>query len=127
NFPKIGDVLDGASDDPVQRVERVDAALHTLIAENEVPLRLMIASALERGARGDLPVRQDRRTPMLTEALAPARASLKAADYDALIAALSLIVGPEAMIVFRDVLRLDAAEAARVRRRPVRALISAAS
>ena len=90
-------------------------------------MRLMIASALERGARGDLPVRQDRRTPMLKEALAPARASFKAADYDALIAALSLVVGPEAMIVFRDVLRLDAAEAARVRRWAIRALISAAS
>lgn len=126
NFPKIGDVLDGASDDPVQRVDRVDAALHALIAENEVSLRLMIASALERGARGDLPVRQDRRTPMLTEALAPARASFKAADYEALIAALSLVVGPEAMIVFRDVLRLDDAEAARVRRWAIRALISAA-
>lgn len=127
DFPKIGDVLAGADDDPVRRVEKVDAALHALIADNEVPMRLMIASALERGARGDLPVRQDRRTPMLTEALAPARASIKAADYDALIAALSLIVGPEAMIVFRDVLRLDAAEAARVRRWAIRALISAAS
>ncbi|WP_300533847.1 TetR/AcrR family transcriptional regulator [Sphingosinicella sp.] len=127
DFPKIGDVLAGADDDPVRRVEKVDAALHRLIAENEVPMRLMIASALERGARGDLPVRQDRRTPMLKEALAPARASFKAADYDALIAALSLIVGPEAMIVFRDVLRLDDAEAARVRRWAIRALISAAS
>jgi AcrR family transcriptional regulator len=127
DFPKIGDVLAGADDDPVRRVEKVDAALHRLIAENEVPMRLMIASALERGARGDLPVRQDRRTPMLTEALTPARASFKPADYDALIAALSLIVGPEAMIVFRDVLRLDDAEAARVRRWAIRALISAAS
>jgi AcrR family transcriptional regulator len=127
DFPKIGDVLAGADNDPVRRVEKVDAALHALIAENEAALRLMIASALERGARGDLPVRQDRRTPMLTEALAPARASFKTADYDALIAALSLIVGPEAMIVFRDVLRLDDAEAARVRRWAIRALISAAS
>lgn len=127
DFPKIGDVLADADNDPVRRVEKVDAALHALIAENEAALRLMIASALERGARGDLPVRQDRRTPMLTEALAPARASFKAADYDALIAALSLIVGPEAMIVFRDVLRLDDAEAARVRRWAIRALISAAS
>jgi AcrR family transcriptional regulator len=127
DFPKIGDVLAGVDNDPVRRVEKVDAALHALIAENEAALRLMIASALERGARGDLPVRQDRRTPMLTEALAPARASFKTADYDALIAALSLIVGPEAMIVFRDVLRLDDAEAARVRRWAIRALISAAS
>lgn len=127
DFPKIGDVLADADNDPVRRVEKVDAALHALIAENEAALRLMIASALERGARGDLPVRQDRRTPMLTEALAPARASFNSADYDALIAALSLIVGPEAMIVFRDVLRLDDAEAARVRRWAIRALISAAS
>jgi AcrR family transcriptional regulator len=127
DFPKIGDVLAGVDNDPVRRVEKVDAALHALIAENEAALRLMIASALERGARGDLPVRQDRRTPMLTEALAPARASFKTADYDALIAALSLIVGQEAMIVFRDVLRLDDAEAARVRRWAIRALISAAS
>lgn len=129
-FPRIGDVLNGADDDPVQRVERVDTALHALIAENEVPLRLMLAGAIERRARGetgaDLPVRQDRRTPMLEEALAPARASFKPADLKALTAALALIVGPEAMIVFRDVLRLDDAEAARVRRWTIRALIAAA-
>ncbi|BBE34435.1 TetR/AcrR family transcriptional regulator [Sphingosinicella microcystinivorans] len=125
-FPKIGEVLEGAGDDAVQRTLRVDAALHALIRENEVPLRLMIASALERGARGDLPVRQDRRTPMLEEALAPARASFNAADFKALIAALSLVVGPEAMIVFRDVLRLDDAEATRVRRWAIEALIAAA-
>ncbi|WP_374598334.1 TetR/AcrR family transcriptional regulator [Sphingosinicella sp.] len=125
-FPKIGEVLEGAGDDAVQRTLRVDAALHALIRENEVPLRLMIASALERGARGDLPVRQDRRTPMLEEALAPARASFNAADFKMLIAALSLVVGPEAMIVFRDVLRLDDAEATRVRRWAIEALIAAA-
>lgn len=127
-FPKVADVLAGASDDPVQRVRRVDAALHAMIAQNEVPLRLMLATALERGARGntDVPVRQDRRTPMLMEALAPTRAMFGAADFKALVAALALIVGPEAMIVFRDVLQLDDAEAARVRRWAIGALIAAA-
>lgn len=130
--PLAHDVLAGVTtDDPVVRLERVDAALHRMIADNEVQLRLMLANSLQQRAKGngagEIPVRQDRRTPLIEAALAPARASFKAADFEKLTAAMALIVGTEAMIVFRDVLRMDDAKAQRVRRWAIRALVDAAT
>lgn len=121
---------DSRSTDPVLRLEQVDSALHAMIAQNEVPLRLMLANSLERRAKGieegELPVRQDRRTPLIKAALAPARGEFKAADLENLTAALALIVGTEAMVVFRDVLQLDDAQAQKVRHWAIRALVEAA-
>jgi AcrR family transcriptional regulator len=115
--------------DPVARMERVDAAFHDMILENETALRLMLAKSMERRvAEGDsaLPARQNRRTPMIEAALAPARAEFSRASLDKLQKALALIVGTEAMIVFRDVLQLDEKEARAVKRWAIRALIEAA-
>ena len=48
-IPEAADILRGASpDDPVARLERVDAALHDMIRANEAPLRMMLARSLER-------------------------------------------------------------------------------
>lgn len=120
----------GSSDDPVLRLERVDAALHEMIVENEVPLRMMLAHSLEQRAKGyeegKLPVRQNRRTPLIEAALAPARGQFKPADLKTLSAALALIIGTEAMVVFRDVLQLDDTNAQKVRRWAIRALVAAA-
>jgi hypothetical protein len=128
--PDAADVFGAKTNgDPVQRMEKVDAALHAMIAANEVPLRLMLANSLQQRAQGDggdMPVRQDRRTPLIEAALAPARAEFKAADLDKLKAALALIVGTEAMVVFRDVLQMDDASAQKVRRWAIRALVEAA-
>jgi AcrR family transcriptional regulator len=130
-MPEAGELFaGGATDDPVARLEKVDAALHQMIDRNEVPLRLMLANALQQRARqngeGDLPVRQDRRTPLIEAALAPARARFKPAELEKLTAALALMLGTEAMVVFRDVLRLDEAKAQKVRRWAIRALVEAA-
>lgn len=115
--------------DPVARMERVDAAFHDMILENETALRLMLAKSMERRvAEGDsaLPARQNRRTPMIEAALAPAKAEFSRASLDRLQKALALIVGTEAMIVFRDVLQLDEKEAREVKRWAIRVLIEAA-
>ena len=121
---------DGSSDDPVLRLERVDAALNEMIVENEVPLRMMLAHSLEQRAKGyeegKLPVRQNRRTPLIEAALAPAWGQFKPADLKTLSAALALIIGTEAMVVFRDVLQLDDTNAQKVRRWAIRALVAAA-
>jgi AcrR family transcriptional regulator len=121
---------DDATGDPVSRVQRVDAALHGMIAENEAALRLMLANSLERRARGagdgELPVRLDRRTPLIEAALAPAKDRFGAVRLGELKAALALIVGPEAMVVFRDVLQIDDARARKVRQWAIRALVEAA-
>lgn len=119
-----------ASLDPIVRLDMAEAALHDVIAANEVPLRLMLANALERRAKGEdeggVPVRQDRRTPLLQAALAPAKAQFKPADLEKLTAALALVIGTESMVVFRDVLHLDDGQAQRVRRWAIRALVEAA-
>ncbi|WP_293207772.1 TetR/AcrR family transcriptional regulator [Parvibaculum sp.] len=114
--------------DPVARMERVDKAFHDMILDNETPLRLMLAKTMERRAAGDdgLPARQNRRTPMIEAALAPARAEFTRASLDRLQKALALVVGTEAMIVFKDVLQLDEKEAREVKRWAIRALIEAA-
>ena len=129
--PEAADILRGASpDDPVARLERVDAALHDMIRANEAPLRLMLARSLERvvtgGGDGQVPARQNRRTPLIAAALEPARGQFKPASFDALGKALALIVGPEAMVVFKDVLQVNEQEARKVRRWMIRALVEAA-
>ncbi|MGH8616749.1 MAG: TetR/AcrR family transcriptional regulator [Burkholderiales bacterium] len=120
----------GSSDDPVVRLERADAALHEMILANEAPLRMMLAQSLERRARGteegDIPARQNRRTPLIEAALAPARGQLRPAALKPLTRALALIIGTEAMVVCKDVLQLDEAEARKVRRWAIRALVEAA-
>jgi hypothetical protein len=47
-------------------------------------------------------------------------------SYRKLCAALALLFGPEAMVVFRDVLQADAAEARQIKSWAVRTLVQAA-
>jgi AcrR family transcriptional regulator len=121
---------DDTSDDPVARVERVDQALHDLLLANEPQMRMMLMYSLERKVNGeagtDTPARQNRRTPLLEAALAPARAQFKPASLDLLIKALAVIVGTDALVVFKDVLQLNDAETRKVKRWIIRALIDAA-
>ncbi len=119
------------SADPEERVDRAEAAMHRVVLENEAALRLMLASALARGAAagaadGAVPLRQNRRTPLIEAALAPARRRFEDGSYARLCAALALIFGPEAMLVFRDVLRLDEGTARAVKGWAARALVRAA-
>lgn len=118
------------SADPVARLNRVDTALHDMILANEASLRLMLAHTLQRGLTGeddaDLPKRQNRRAPLIEAALAPARKDFKPASLATLSKALALILGPEAIMVFKDVLQLDDAEARRVKKWAIRALVEAA-
>lgn len=116
--------------DPVARLEKIDAALHEMMLANEPALRLMLANSLQRAARGEVEsgtlLRQNRRTPLIEAALEPARRQFKPGSLDLLVKALALIVGTEAMVVFKDVLQLDDAEARRVKRWAIRALVEAA-
>jgi hypothetical protein len=90
----------------------------------------MLIHSLERGINGEpegaLPARQNRRTPLIEAALEPVRQQFKPAALDTLRKALALIIGTEAMVVFKDVLQLDDAEARKVRRWAIRALVEAA-
>ena len=107
----------------------VDAALHDMILANEPALRTMLAHALQRGLRGDdadHPRRQNRRSPLIEAALEPARKQFKPAALATLSKALALIVGPEGVVVCKDVLQLDDAEARKVKRWAIQAMVEAA-
>jgi AcrR family transcriptional regulator len=121
---------DEASRDPVARLQRVETALYDMILANEPLLRTMLAHTIQQGMRtdenGKLPKRQNRRTTLIEAALEPARNQFKPAALRELTRALALIMGPEATFVVKDVLQLDDAEARKVKRWAIRALVEAA-
>jgi AcrR family transcriptional regulator len=119
---------DAATEDPVARLERVDAALHAMILAHEPQLRMLLAHTLQRGAGGDgdLPPRQNRRTPLIEAALEPSRDRFDPEALPMLTRSLALVIGTEARVVFKDVLQLDDAEAREVVRWAIRALVEAA-
>jgi AcrR family transcriptional regulator len=132
--PDPQDVFAGdSSTDPAQRVDKAEAALHEMCYRNAAQLRVMLAASLERttkrangsGADG-IPVRQNRRSPLIEAALAPSRDRFTDATYKRLCAALALIFGTESMIVFEDVLGLDEKAARKVKSWAARALVRAA-
>jgi len=116
--------------DVVARLERVDEVLDQMIATNEPALRLMLANSLQRSVRGestgDVPLRQNRRTPLIEAALAPARQQFRPAMLATLAQALAVVVGTESTLVFKDVLQVDDAQARKVKRWMIRALVQAA-
>jgi AcrR family transcriptional regulator len=116
------------SRDVVDRLLRADEAVAAMIGENEAALRAMLVHSLQRGMDADaLPVRQNRRTPLIEQALEPARAAMSPADFTRLARALALVIGTESMVVFRDVLAISDAEAAAVRAWMIRSLVAAAA
>jgi AcrR family transcriptional regulator len=134
--PEPHDVFAGDdSTDPALRIDKAEAALHESVYRNEALLRVMLAASLERKAQGEgaaaaatdgIPIRQNRRTPLIEAALAPARDRLTDAAYEKLRAALALIFGVESMVVFSDVLGLDEKTARQVNSWAARALVRAA-
>lgn len=125
-------LFDGdGSGDPVERVDRAEEVVHRVTFANEISLRHMLAHTVLARAHAerlpaDGPVRQNRRIPLIEAALAPARNRLSDEGYDRLRSALALLFGPEAMIVFLDVLEAGADEARATKRWAIRALVSAA-
>lgn len=124
--PEPEDLFAGdAPADAAERLALVDATFDRACREREVPLRLMLARTLERSVQpgGDgTPLRQNRRVPMIEQALAPL-----ADCYDIrLIPALAMVIGTEGMIALKDVVGLDAAQSRAVRRWAIAALLAAA-
>ena len=116
--------------DPLARLERLEAALFRMIDENNAPMRMLLARSLHRSVDPDHdpagPVRQNSRGPMIAAALAPARDQVSDADLDTLSKALVVLLGIEAEVAFKDVVRADADEARRIRLWMIRTLVEAA-
>jgi len=116
--------------DPVARLVRADTAMHEEIVANEAALRCLLAHSLQRprtatGADEPL-VRQNRRTPLTDAALLPARKEFRPAALPTLRQALAFVIGTEAFLVGKDVLRITDEETLRVKRWAIRALVEAA-
>jgi AcrR family transcriptional regulator len=125
--PEVLFARNGPSD-PEARIDAAEASMHEMVCRNAPQLRRMLANSLSRPAGGDkrIPLRQNRRSRLIETALAPVRRRLSRAVYRRLCAALAVYFGPEAMVVCRDVLQIDDAEARRVKSWAVRALVRAA-
>jgi AcrR family transcriptional regulator len=127
-FPEAGTLFEGLeAAGPVERLKRLDEATSAMISVNEPALRAMIATAARQAMNDeDIPARQNRRSPAIEAALAPNRAEFKPKAFDRLQKALALAIGTEALLVFKDVLRLDETEAADIRRWVIEALVEKA-
>jgi len=118
---------DDPSAEPLERLLRADAAVTAMIRANEAALRAMLIHSLQQGlaaGAAGLPVRQNRRTPLIEAALAPGQFAPWVRDR--LAKALALVIGTESMLAFKDVLQLADDEADSVRRWMIRALVEAA-
>lgn len=121
-------LADGPADAP-SRIALVDEAFDRAMRQGEVALRLMLARILERSATpgaNEIPLRQNRRGPMIDMALEPLREHLGADETRLLSHALAMVIGTEGFLALNDVLGLDADEARRVRRWALEALLAAA-
>jgi len=120
---------DDPSPEPAERLLRADAAVAEMVRANEPALRAMLIHSLQQGLSGGtgVPIRQNRRTPLIEAALAPVRDRFAPWLHDRLVKALGLVIGTESHIACRDVLGLGDEEADAVRRWMIRALVEAAS
>ncbi|MDF3935584.1 TetR/AcrR family transcriptional regulator [Pseudomonas citronellolis] len=127
-LPEPQALFAGAPDDPLARVERLHEVFHGMLLANEKPLRMMLLNSLRQaGAEGQgAPVRQNRRSALIEAALEPAREQFAPGALDTLGKALAMLLGIEGLVVQKDVLQLDDAEAERVTRWALRALVQAA-
>jgi AcrR family transcriptional regulator len=121
---------DDVSRDPVTRLQRVETALHDVILANEPLLRTMLAHTIQQTADADdagkMPKRQNRRMPLIEAAIEPTRDQFKPGSTRTMMNALALIMGPEAMIVVKDILQLDDEDARKLKRWAIRAFVEAA-
>lgn len=126
-FPNGKDIFDPRQRDPIARLKRADEEVDAMIRANEAPLRLMLANAIQQACDADgLPARQNRRIPLIEAALEPSSELFDPWSLDRLKSALSLLIGPEATIVFKDVLQLADDEAREVRHWIIENLVKAA-
>jgi len=119
-----------APSDPEDRVALVHNALYDFTREHESQWRLFLRASLMRALQdsngADDPFRGARRVALLDEALTPLAEELTGEEVEQLRTSLAMLIGGEAMIVLRDVLRLDHDQARARGEQAVRELVRAA-
>jgi AcrR family transcriptional regulator len=105
-------------DDPEARVLKVLDRFLPIVFAEETSMRAALRTYQDTWfagrARGErtLPVREGRRMRWLEKALEPARATLTEAQLRRLRYALALVLSPDAMVVLKDVCRIEKNEEA---------------
>lgn len=111
-----------AGGDPTARLLHLLDTFNPIAFANEASMRTALRAYLDawfegrRGGDAAPQVREGRRQRWLDEALAPVRAELAPRQWRRLRAALSLTIGSEALIVMKDVCRLNDRDALEVLR-----------
>jgi AcrR family transcriptional regulator len=114
---------DTLPEDPEARLEMLIEALQGRIVDKEAAFRTMLRLSLEQspqekehygGESAPSRLRGGGRVRWIEQALAPVRGRLKEPDFRRLVAALSLCMGTEALVVLRDVCALESSEAQEV-------------
>jgi AcrR family transcriptional regulator len=122
-------------EDAEGRLEMLIDALQKRIVDKEAAFRTMLRLSLEQspeeggeqygGQSAPSRLRGGGRVRWIEKALAPVRGRLEESDFRRLVAALSLCMGIEALVVLRDVCALEASEAEEVSRWASRTLLRA--
>jgi hypothetical protein len=112
------DGIDEVGDDPRARLDAVVQGIGWDMLDDELPYRNLARAGLERWyeqaalpADERVPVREARRMAYNSKVIAPLRGSLPDETVDQLLHALALVWGTEAVLVLRDVCRLDTDDA----------------
>lgn len=115
-------------EDPEGRLEVLIDIVQKRIFDREAAFRTMLRLSLEQSAEeeqygGASALRGGGRVRWIEKALAPVQGSLEEPDFRRLVAALSLCMGIEALVVLRDVCALEPSEAEEVLRWAARTLL----
>ena len=120
-------------EDPEARLEMLIDALQRRITDKEAAFRTMLRLSLEQPpdeqqyvgevGRPSARLRGAGRVRQIEKALAPVEGRLEEQEFRRLVAALSLCMGIEALVVLRDVCALEPSEAEEVLRWAARSLL----
>lgn len=126
--PDVPREVEAAGKLPEARVDAAVGATMQYVLDHEPALRALLRRSLEPIAAGEEPPRRrtGRRVDWATAALGPVADQLGEADHRRLVAALSLCLGIETLVVFQDVCGLDRAEAQEVARWAAQRLLAGA-
>ncbi|HEV7525868.1 MAG TPA: TetR/AcrR family transcriptional regulator [Acidimicrobiia bacterium] len=111
--------VDQVGDDPRARLDAVVQGVGWHMLDDELPYRNLVRASLDRwyeqsgspDGEERMPVRQGRRMVYNNKVVEPLRRTLPDATVDQILNALALVWGTEAVLVLRDVCRLDTEEA----------------
>lgn len=113
------------------RIAKFVSAINGMTFADEPRMRMALKVYQEtwfanRGANGEIPqVREGRRMRWIAKVLAPVKKGRETAKWRRLEAAIALAVGPDAMVVMKDVCKMESAEAQETLRWAAQALLRA--